>query len=110
MASSGLTLRLTYRRRGSGWSANKVLKCSQAAERKARAAVRCRCVVGLGFHLSFSRNATTGVVEEQARNTELLAWAGPARQTGEYCKPSRTRSRAGRAIPQKRPAEPYCAV
>src|SRR5690242_10020868 len=45
------TLRLTYRRRGGRWSANRIYKSSQTAERKARAAVRCRRFVG-PFHLS----------------------------------------------------------
>ena len=33
---------LAYRRRGGRWSANKILKFTVTAERKARAAVRCR--------------------------------------------------------------------
>src|SRR6476646_9786361 len=42
-----LTMRLTYRRRGRRWSANMICKFQPNAERKGRAAVRCRRVVGL---------------------------------------------------------------
>ena len=42
---SRLRLRLTYRRRGGGWSAHTTLKLSRAAERKARAAVWWRRIV-----------------------------------------------------------------
>jgi hypothetical protein len=42
MVCSGLTSRLTYRRRGGRWRADKIAKFFQCAERKARAAVRCR--------------------------------------------------------------------
>ena len=41
-ASTTLTSRLTYRRRGGRWSARNIFRFSQTAERKARAAVRCR--------------------------------------------------------------------
>src|ERR1039458_6963749 len=43
---SRLTPCLTYRRRGGKWSAEKIYKSRQSAERKARAAVRCRHLVG----------------------------------------------------------------
>ena len=41
----GLTSRLTYRRRRGRWSADTISEFLQAAERKARAAVRCRRIV-----------------------------------------------------------------
>jgi len=41
------TPRLTYRRRGGRWSANKIYKLPDMTERKARAAVRCRRLVKL---------------------------------------------------------------
>jgi hypothetical protein len=41
----GSTLRLTYRRRGRRWSAKKISELSETAERKARAAARCRRLV-----------------------------------------------------------------
>src|SRR2546421_13045343 len=40
------TPRLTYRRRGRGWSAEMIHELTRSAERKARAAVRCRRMVG----------------------------------------------------------------
>jgi hypothetical protein len=45
IGSRQLTPRLTYRRRGGWRSAEIVFKSPRATERKARAAVRCRCVV-----------------------------------------------------------------
>src|ERR1035438_178104 len=49
---TALTLGLTYRRRGGRSSANRMSKLSQPAERKARAAVRCRRIVGRGHLVS----------------------------------------------------------
>src|SRR5713226_3861852 len=45
----GLTLRLTYRRRGGTWRANTIFKFSQTGERKAWAAVRCRRLLEYPF-------------------------------------------------------------
>jgi hypothetical protein len=45
-SSACRTSRLTYRRRGGRWGAERMHEWRKATERKARAAVRCRRVVG----------------------------------------------------------------
>ena len=45
------TMRLTCRRREGRWSAKRIRKSGQSRERKARAAVRCRRLVGSGVHV-----------------------------------------------------------
>src|ERR1035441_8151507 len=62
-----LALRLTYRRRGGRWSAQMIIEPRQTAERKARAAVRCRRIVKRSGHACY-----TGRSEEHTSELQSL--------------------------------------
>jgi len=54
MRCCGLTVRLTCRRRGGGWSAETIIEFARRGELKGRAAVRCSGVVKPGLHFASS--------------------------------------------------------
>src|SRR5262245_60340487 len=73
------TLRLTYRRRGGRWSAERIHESRQGCERKARAAVRCRCFVRPGCHgpprsLKNRRGPSVGKISEKTLLMEKTAF------------------------------------
>jgi hypothetical protein len=69
---SELTLRLTYRRRDSRWSANKISEFSPAAERKTRAAVRCRRFVRKLHWTVISPTQSAIILPGVARPTPIM--------------------------------------
>src|SRR5712691_8670327 len=73
-----LTMRLTYRRRGGRWSGEKICELVQSAERKARAAVRCRRLVSSHAYVPeiSMKGATTKTAERRRRALNR----GPAKQ------------------------------
>jgi hypothetical protein len=64
------TPRLTYRRRAGGWSASRMYKFLETAERKRRAAVRCRRLVS---HSGLSQSS-----DEYFRETRTTVWKAEA--------------------------------